>query len=134
MDIQDDALPLLNAIGFERLLHSEPSGLARVRFAPRSEFAHTQGTIVQGGFVSAWLDNAMAYAVSARDAQVRLASLEFKVSFLEPVPVAPVEALARVIRWGGSVVFLEAQLFNAAGQVMATASSTGKLLRPRPAA
>ncbi|WP_038202566.1 PaaI family thioesterase [Xenophilus azovorans] len=131
MDIRNDARPLLQAIGFERLVHSAPEGVARVRFAPRSEFAHTEGTIVQGGFVTAWLDNAMAFAVAARDAQVRLASLELKVSFLERVGVAPVEAEARVLRWGGSVVFLEAQLMDADGGVLARASSTGKLLRPR---
>lgn len=131
MDIRKDAHPLLQAIGFDRLLHSDPQGLARVRFAPRPEFAHTDGTIVQGGFITAWLDNAMAFAVAARDAGVRLASLELKVSFLERVGVAPVEAEARVLRWGGSVAFLEAQLTNAQGEVLARASSTGKLLRPR---
>jgi uncharacterized protein (TIGR00369 family) len=132
MNIEQDARPLLQAIGFERLLHSDPAGVARVRFAPRPEFAHTGGTIVQGGFITAWLDNAMAFAVFARDhAQARLASLELKVSFLEVVPVAPVEAQARVLRWGGSVVFLDAQLQDAEGRVLATASSTGKLVRPR---
>ena len=131
MDIRKDAHPLLQAIGFERLVHSAPEGLARVRFAPRPEFAHTGGTIVQGGFITAWLDNAMAFAVAAREAHVGLASLELKVSFLERVGVAPVEAEARVLRWGGSVVFLEAQLTDEGGAVLARASSTGKLLRPR---
>ena len=55
MDIEKDAHPLLHAIGFDRLLHSDPAGIARVRFAPRPEFAHTNGTIVQGGFITAWL-------------------------------------------------------------------------------
>lgn len=130
-DIEIATQPLLNAIGFERLLHSDPKGMARVRFAPRPEFAHTEGTIVQGGFITAWLDNCMAFAVFAREPGVGLASLELKVSFLERVPVEPVEAEARVLRWGGSVVFLEASLFAQDGRMLARASSTGKLLRPR---
>lgn len=130
-DIERNTQPLLRAIGFERLLRSSPEGVARVRFQPRPEHAHTEGTIVQGGFITAWLDNAMAFAVFAREAGVGLASLDLKVSFLERVGVAPVEAEAQVVRWGGSVVFLEATLFNEAGQALARASSTGKLLRPR---
>lgn len=130
-EIERNAAGLLQAIGFERLLHSDAQGIARVRFQPRPEHAHTHGTIVQGGFITAWLDNAMAFAVHAREAGVGLASLELKTSFLERVGVAPVEAQARVLRWGGSVVFLEATLFSEAGQSLASASSTGKLLRPR---
>lgn len=130
-EIETNTQPLLRAMGFDRLLHSDPQGVARVRFLPRSEFAHTEGTIVQGGFITAWLDNSMAFAVVAREPGVSLASLELKVSFLERVGVAPVEAEARVLRWGGSVVFLEATLFSQEGQVLARASSTGKLLRPR---
>lgn len=130
--IERTAGPLLRALGFERLLHSDPQGVARVRFQPRPEHAHTGGTIVQGGFITAWLDNAMAFAVLAREAGVGLATLELKTSFLARVGVAPVEAQARVLRWGASVVFLEAALFNADGQQLASASSTGKLLRARP--
>ena len=131
-DLETSIQPLLHAIGFDRLLYSDPQGGARVRFVPRSEFAHTGATIVQGGFITAWLDNSMAFAVFAREPGVGLASLELKVSFLERVGVAPVEAEARVLRWGGSMVFLEASLFAQDGQMLARASSTGKLLRPRP--
>lgn len=131
MDIEKDAHPLLHAIGFDRLLHSDSAGIARVRFAPRPAFAHTNGTIVQGGFITAWLDNAMAFAVAAREPGTGLATLELKVSFLDRVGVAPVEGEARVLRWGGSVVFLEADLLAADGRTLARASSTGKLLRPR---
>ena len=131
-DIETSTQPLLRAIGFDRLLSSHPQGVARVRFVPRPEFAHTDATIVQGGFITAWLDNCMAFAVFAREPGVGLATLELKVSFLERVGVAPVQAEARVLRWGGSVVFLDATLYAEDGTELARASSTGKLLRPRP--
>ena len=43
----------------------------------------------------------------------------------------PTQAALGRQRWGGSVVFLEADLFAADGRMLARASSTGKLLRPR---
>ncbi|ARU05323.1 hypothetical protein CCO03_12085 [Comamonas serinivorans] len=136
MNLSDDpsTARMLETIGFERLVHTDPSGVAHVRFAARPEFAHSRGTTVQGGLIAAWLDNAMAHAVRARDAAVGISTLELKLSYLERVGVAPMEARARVLRWGGSVVFLEADLVDEQGQVLVKANSTGKLLRPKPAA
>jgi uncharacterized protein (TIGR00369 family) len=122
---------MLQTIGFDRIVHSEPTGLARVRFHAKPEFAHSQGTTVQGGLIAAWLDNAMAHAVRAREEAVGISTLELKVSYLERVPPEPMYAEARVLRWGGSVVFLEADLIDEQGRVLVKATSTGKLLRPK---
>ena len=35
----------------------------RAAFTVRREYCHTNGTIAQGGFITAWLDAAMAHAV-----------------------------------------------------------------------
>jgi len=129
-DLDKFPAPLMRAIGFDALVRtSTEAGMARVRYAPRPEFAHSRGTVVQGGIVTAWLDNAIAYAIDARDPSVNIASLELKVSFLERVEVAPCEAEARVLRWGRSVVFVEADLYADDGRLLARASSTGKLIR-----
>ena len=130
MENRQSIEPLLNTIGFAELLHTDAqAGTARVRFVARPEFAHTNGTIVQGGIITAWLDNAMAFAVMGRDPTAALASLELKVSFLERVGVETSEVEARIVRWGRSVVFLEADLRSGDGRLLARASSTGKLLR-----
>jgi acyl-coenzyme A thioesterase PaaI-like protein len=71
----------------------------------------------------------MAFAVNAKDAEAGLASLELKISFLDRADVASFEAEARILRWGRSVVFLEADLWALDGRLIARASSTGKLLR-----
>jgi acyl-coenzyme A thioesterase PaaI-like protein len=43
--------------------------------------------------------------------------------------VTTFEAEARILRWGRSVVFLDADLFAPDGRLIARASSTGKLVR-----
>lgn len=130
MDIDKFPSALMQTIGFSQVLHtSAEPGSARVRFVARPEFAHSNAAVVQGGLVTAWLDCAMAFAVNAKDPTASLASLELKVSFLDRAAVTTFEAEARVVRWGRSVVFLEADLFALDGRLIARASSTGKLLR-----
>ncbi|MEJ8851806.1 PaaI family thioesterase [Variovorax rhizosphaerae] len=132
MDKQKFPTGLMHAIGFTELLRSDAeAGAARVRFTARPEFAHTHGTVVQGGIITAWLDCSMAFAVMAREPESGLASLELKVTFLERVDVSTFEVEARVLRWGRSVVFLEADLFAQDGRLCARASSTGKLVRAK---
>jgi uncharacterized protein (TIGR00369 family) len=98
-------------------------------FTVRREFCHTGATIAQGGFVTAWLDAAMAQAVIAKtDRATSVASLEIKVSFLERVGPGPGRALGRIVRMGKRVAFLEAGLFNADGKLAAQATSTGLLI------
>ncbi|MGD9943075.1 MAG: PaaI family thioesterase [Burkholderiaceae bacterium] len=130
--------PLLRAIGFDAVLRFDPSaGSVEVRYIARAEHTHSHGRIVQGGFVTAWLDSAMAFAARARDAQAGLASLDVNVSFLQGVGQGPVVARARVLRWGGRVAFLEAELFGATSDgkadiprgVLARATSTAMLRR-----
>lgn len=95
---------------------------------------HPKGGIVQGGFVAGFLDSAMATACIGRSRfSVAVPSLELKVSYLAPVHPGPVRAEARIRRWGRSICFLEAELFDMSGELLATASSTAKVVTLRPA-
>jgi acyl-coenzyme A thioesterase PaaI-like protein len=125
----------MRAIGFEAVLRTEPTGIAVVRYVGRPEHAHSDGHVVQGGFITAWLDHSMAVAVRIREAGASLASLDINVSFLERVAPGPVIVEARVVRWGARVAFLQAELRaerRAPGEdapVLARATSTGMVLR-----
>lgn len=95
----------------------------------RREFCHTNATIAQGGFVTAWLDASMAHAVMYdSDQQLNIASLEIKVSFLERVGPGPGRVVGRIIRRGSRVAFLEADLYRSDGRLAAQATSTGMLV------
>ncbi len=97
-------------------------------FTVRREYCHTNGSIAQGGFITAWLDAAMAQAiVHDTDHQHGVFSLEIKVSFYERVGPGDGRVEARVIRRGKRVAFMEASLYNAEGKLAAAATSTGVL-------
>ena len=105
------------------------AGLLQAAFTVRREYCHTNGTIAQGGFITAWMDAAMAHAVMYdTDNQFSVASLEIKVSFLERVGPGEGIAEGRVIRRGKRVAFLEAELFDAQGRMAAMATSTGMII------
>lgn len=115
--------------GFRVLSWEAQRRTLRAAFTVRPEFCHTNGTIAQGGFITAWMDAAMAHAVMYdTDNQFSVASLEIKVSFLERVGPGEGIAEGRVIRRGKRVAFLEAELFDAQGRMAAMATSTGMII------
>jgi acyl-CoA thioesterase len=98
-------------------------------FTVKREFCHTNASIAQGGFVTAWLDAAMAHAVMAdSDHALTVASLDIKVSFLARVGPGPGRVVGRIVRRGNRIAFLEGDLYNADGVHAAAATSTGLVI------
>lgn len=88
---------------------------------------------VHGGFFATVLDSVCGCAVhSTLPAGVGYTTLELKVSFLRPVTVdtGSVTAHGWVTKSGRNAAFVEADLRDSAGRVLATASSTCLLVRP----
>lgn len=102
-------------------------------FHPREDLCQSAG-VIQGGFVTAMLDAAMAHAVLAAS-QLKLGppTLELKVSFLRAALPGPHKAIGRVVRLGKSIGFLEGELFNDKDQLIAKSSATAMLVPPAPA-
>ena len=97
-------------------------------FRTTKDFAHTNGTIVQGGFVTAMLDMTMAHLVMGlTDAKSNPISLDINTSFIAPCPVGAQDCNARVIKLGRSIGFLAADLY-AEDSLIASATSTVKLV------
>lgn len=93
------------------------------------ELCHSTN-IVQGGIVTAMLDACMSHATFAQQPDVvQLSSLEIKVSFLEPSLAGRFTCHGRLRRVGYKIGFLEGELYNSAGKLTATASTTAKLTR-----
>lgn len=104
-------------------------GVSRIPFRARPELCHSGG-VVQGGFVTGWIDSAMSHAVMhAAEGAVWPASLEIKVSFFRPVlPGQNVVAEGWIERMGRSIAFVAGRLVDEEGEVLATSTSTAKLL------
>lgn len=104
------------------------SGRAVVKYRASLRMCHSGG-VVQGGFVAGWLDAAMAHAAMALNGfEMAPMSLEMKVSYFTPVGPGLVTAEGWVERQGRSTCFGEARLTNDAGEVLAKASSTMRLV------
>ena len=89
---------------------------------------HPRGGIVQGGFVTGWLDAAMAHACVAKSGfSVGVPSLEIKVSFLRPAHPGTYRSLGWITRWARRIAFMESELLDSENIVIARASSTAAL-------
>lgn len=99
---------------------------------PSECFANPAG-VVQGGFLSAFADTAMASATvtNLRGRKAYTANTELKISFLRPAVIGrQLTCTARVIGGGKRVTFVEADVVDEEGTLVAKASST-YLLTPR---
>jgi uncharacterized protein (TIGR00369 family) len=107
-------------------------GSARFRFEVVSAFCHSQGKICQGGFLTGMVDTAMATAAIVKGKlAVAVPTLELKISFFEAMGPGIVYAEGRVMRWGGSVGFLDGDLKDEKGRLIVHATSTVKIVRPK---
>ena len=115
---------LYQIMGLVRIVNLDPEGRATLEYEARQEMCHSGG-VVQGGFVTGWIDAAMAHAVIARHGQGFVPmSLELKVSFFAPARPGLVIAEGWVERAGKRTNFYEGHLKAPDGTVLAKATST----------
>ena len=124
-----EALKTLNG---ELLEIDSTRGIARFRFEVVPAFCHSNGQICQGGFLTGMVDTAMANAAIAKGKlAVAVPTLELKISFFEAMGPGIVFSEGRVMRWGGSVGFLDGELKDEKGRLIVHATSTIKIVRPK---
>jgi uncharacterized protein (TIGR00369 family) len=101
------------------------TGTTRYRMEVTPQFCNPMGSL-QGGIVTTALDDAAATAVIAKSQRrVGVPTIEFKVSFFAPAKVgSTVWFEGRVLKFGRSVVFAEADMVDAAGKLLARMSTS----------
>lgn len=103
--------------------------IVRMTFSPSDSLTNPRGTI-QGGIVSAMLDDCAAYAgIVALGEPGFIASLELKTSFFAPAYPGELHAEGRCLKMGKSSCFLEADLYDVAGKHLARLTSSAIPLR-----
>lgn len=115
---------LNETLGLIRVVSTDAEGHARLEYEAKRDQCHSGG-VVQGGFISGWIDAAMAHAAMARNGPgIVPMTLELKVSYFAPTRPGLVIAEAWVERHGKRTSFYEGHLKDAAGTVLAKATST----------
>ncbi|MEO1028441.1 MAG: PaaI family thioesterase [Pseudomonadota bacterium] len=98
-------------------------------FEASTAFANPMGSI-QGGFVGAMLDEAIATCgIIASNVTKTMPTLEIKISYLRPLFPGKALAKAWVLKMGNTAAFIEAELYGEDGKLVAKASST---VAPKP--
>lgn len=114
------------------LIEANPDrGEIEVSFEATEDFLNPAGT-VQGGFLTAMLDDTMGPALAATlDPGLYGATIELKVSFLRPAKPGRLVGRGRVVHSGGTIAFLSGELLDDSGQVVAVGSATSRIVRTR---
>ncbi len=112
-------------LGQEVLDVDAEKGVVRVAYDTTQTLANRYGAI-HGGMTAAMMDDVIALAAGLTIEWGQITpTLEMKVSYLaQGKPGIRLIAEARTVRRGGTVIFLEADLKDEAGKLIATASST----------
>ena len=105
---------------------------ATMRFTVQEQMCTWRGG-VQGGLVAGYLDDVMGYAYVAatggRDAPL---NLDISMSLIRLIPIgAVITGTGRVVKAGRRVIFLEGELHDGEGRVLARSTSTA-IPTPKP--
>ena len=120
--------PCAKLLGWHVIDADPKAGRVKIGFEGKPEFCNPAG-FIQGGLLSAMLDDAMGPAVLLHtDGAAYTTTISMNVNFLAPARVGPLVAEAHVVQVGKTVAFIEAKLTNAEGAVVATATSTARVV------
>ena len=125
-------LPVAELIGFR--ITEASGGHARAEFDAGPQHANLNGTL-HGGILCDVSDAAMglAFATTVEDDQT-FTTIELKINYFRPVWRAHLRAEARVLRRGKTVGYIECDVTDEEGRLVAKASSTCMVLEGKRAA
>src|SRR5580692_5929788 len=122
------APPSSRLLGWHLLDARPGDGWIRIGFDGRKEFCNPAG-FIQGGILSAMLDDSMGPAVFVTsDGRFYTTTISLTVNFIAPAKPGPLIVEAQVIQIGKSIAFMEGKLIAKDGTVLATASTTARLI------
>lgn len=127
--LNENALEFVKMLGGRITALDIPGKSCTMEFDVGKQFCHSVD-VIQGGFVTAMLDMAMSHCAFGIDKTIaNVSSLEIKTSYLEPTRAGHLRCVGTIVKAGYKVAFMEGHLYNDQGQLTATASSVGKLIR-----
>jgi acyl-coenzyme A thioesterase PaaI-like protein len=119
----------LSILGSQGFNYDKSKGIAEMKFLIGEDLTHSNGTIVQGGLITAMLDASMAHLLILKgESKINPLSLNVNVAFLAPGKPGEFIASSKIDRLGKSVAFTSATLHQG-DLLIATASATNKLIQ-----
>ena len=120
-------VPVARLIGFKAEQIGDGRAVATLAAGP--QHANPMGTL-HGGILCDIADAAMGLAfASTLAAGESFTTIELKINFFRPVWEAQLRAEGKVVRRGGTVGYVECEVTDEAGRLVAKASSTCMALR-----
>lgn len=120
-------VPVARLIGFEAKEIAD--GHATVTLTAGPQHANPMGTL-HGGILCDISDAAMGMAFASTLApEETFTTVELKINFFRPVWEARLRAEGKVVRRGSTIGYVECQITDEGGQLIAKASSTCMALR-----
>ncbi|MBC7670279.1 PaaI family thioesterase [Caulobacter sp. DWR3-1-2] len=112
-------------LGFRMVSVNQAERRVEIAFEPSIEAVGNPMGQVQGGYVSAMLDECMSVAGMITSGMTCVVpTLEMKTSFLRPAIPGPLRGVGWVVKWGKTVCFTEGELYDPQGRLLAKASAT----------
>ena len=120
--------PCMDTLGAKVLRFSSSPPEIEMEFEGKYEFTHSDGKVIQGGFVTGMLDAPMAHLLMGLfEFKVIPMTLDLNVSFLAPSRQGKLRAIAEVLQLGKSTAFMTSKLYQEE-TLVATSTSTVRLV------
>jgi uncharacterized protein (TIGR00369 family) len=120
--------PYAQLLGWRPLDARPQEGWFKVGFDGKQEFCNRAG-FVQGGFLAAMLDPAIATAaIVMSDGRLYTSTVSITVNFLAPARPGPIFAEAKVTQLGETIAFVEGKLLAQDGTLLAIATASERVL------
>ena len=122
------APPSSKLLGWHLIDARPEEGWIRIGFDGRKDFCNPAG-FIQGGILSAMLDDTMGPAVFVMtDGKLYTATITMTVNFLAPARPGKLIGEANVTQLGRTIAFVEGKLMSEDGTVLATATTSARLV------
>ncbi|MFZ5667092.1 MAG: PaaI family thioesterase [Pseudomonadota bacterium] len=119
--------PCATLLGLDIIEACRGEGVVKIAFTAQPSFCNAAGN-VQGGFLSAMLDDCMGPAILiASNAQVFPSTIDLYVQFLAPAKPGTLIGTGRVVQLGRTIGFVEAELADVAGTALARGRASVRL-------
>ena len=124
-----EAPPSAKLLGWTLRAIDPDAGTIEIGFTAGERFTNPGGT-VQGGFLAAMLDDTQGPALFGHThGEAYAPTIDFNISFVKAARPGNFVGKGRVINLGKTIALTEAELFDEAGDLVARATFTNRVMR-----